>query len=761
MKGYLRKGSSIFIAFMLMVAQFIALPQVAFASTNLTWTDITGSGNFRDVTGVTVDSSGNAYVTDSNHESIQKLSGGTWTDITGGASFLGLNGVAVDNSGNVYVIDNGNSAEIWELSNSGTWTDITGSVTFGELNGIAVDKNGDVYVTDSNDGKVWMKDRNGWIDITNGHTFNYLGGIAVADNFDVYVTDISGNSIWKLSNGGGGWTNITGSEIFKGPKGIEVDSYSNLYVTDMFDGKIKELPDGETVWVDITGTESFNYPVGIAVDSSYNIYVADSGECPQRIMKGALPINLTADRTTVSSGESVTFTSDSFPGELVACFKDGIYMGAGPLAALTSAPVPWSFIGNSITSDATVTFRMYDDSVIAAITGGAAPNWNTPYLTEVNVVFKALTSSETTPSAVTVESVNSLDDITVANGTNKSNIGLPETIDVTLSNESTTSAAVTWDNGNPAYDGDTAGTYTFTGTLTLPDGVANPNNYKASVKVIVQAGNNNETTPAAVTIEGTPKVGDTLTAQLKDATGNNYTTSAAVTYEWYRLDNSDSEFVNEIGTGKTYKLTGSDLNKYIGVRVTCGKYSFEYVIGRILPLSSGSSSSSSSSSHHNDSSTTDTSTNTDTNKNDNNNSTKIGWTQDTTGTWYYVKDRGTKTTGWKLIDNKWYFFNDNTGAMVRGWYKSEAGDWTYDQKDTLGQWFHLDADGKLTTGWYKDTDGNWYYLCDGSDYGALGVMETGWKYINSNWYYFNDNGAMASNTVVDGYTLGSDGALVE
>ena len=63
--------------------------------------------------------------------------------------------------------------------------------------------------------------------------------------------------------------------------------------------------------------------------------------------------------------------------------------------------------------------------------------------------------------------------------------------------------------------------------------------------------NNNETTPAAVTIEGTTRVGDTLTAQLKDAAGNNYTTSAAVTYEWYRLDNSDSEFVNEIGTGKT------------------------------------------------------------------------------------------------------------------------------------------------------------------------------------------------------------------
>lgn len=371
----------------------------------------------------------------------------------------------------------------------------------------------------------------------------------------------------------------------------------------------------------------------------------------------------------------------------------------------------------------------------------------------------------------TVEDVNSLDNITVSNGTNKSDIGLPETVDVTLSDSTTTSAAVTWDNGSPTYDGDVAGTYTFTGTLTLPDGVTNPNNYTVSVNVIVQAANNVttpsavtiETTPAAVTIEGTTKVGDTLTAQLKDAAGNNYTTSAAVTYEWYRLDNSDSEFVNEIGTGRNYILTGSDLSKYIGVRVTCGDYSFEYVIGRILASSSGSSSSSSSSSHHHSSTTdaADTTTNTDAEKKDTQSNNKTGWTQDANGTWYFVKDGGNKTTGWKLIDNKWYFFNDNTGSMVTDWYKSEPGDWSYDKNDTVGQWFHLDAYGKLTTGWYKDTDGNWYYLCDGSNYGALGVMEKGWKYINGNWYYFNASGAMASNTEVDGYTLGNDGAWVE
>lgn len=70
------------------------------------------------------------------------------------------------------------------------------------------------------------------------------------------------------------------------------------------------------------------------------------------------------------------------------------------------------------------------------------------------------------------------------------------------------------------------------------------------------------------------------------------------------------------------------------------------------------------------------------------------------------------------------------------------------------------ADGKMDTGWFKDIDGKWYYLCDGKNYGTLGHMETGWKYIDNKWYYLNADGAMASNTVVDGYELGRDGAAI-
>ncbi|WP_238898836.1 Ig-like domain-containing protein [Clostridium sp. YIM B02500] len=144
-----------------------------------------------------------------------------------------------------------------------------------------------------------------------------------------------------------------------------------------------------------------------------------------------------------------------------------------------------------------------------------------------------------------------------------------------------------------------------------------------------------------------------------------------------------------------------------------------------------------------------------------------------------VKLNKSNQTGWKKDNGYWYFFN-NTGTMITGWYKSESGDWVYDGKDTVGQWFHLGIDGKMDTGWFKDSDGTWYFLCDGENYGALGYMETGWKfidgkwyflksngamatgwaYVDGNWYYLYTDGSMASNTAIDGYRLDTNGAWI-
>lgn len=75
-------------------------------------------------------------------------------------------------------------------------------------------------------------------------------------------------------------------------------------------------------------------------------------------------------------------------------------------------------------------------------------------------------------------------------------------------------------------------------------------------------------------------------------------------------------------------------------------------------------------------------------------------------------------------------------------------------------WYWLDNSGAMKTGW-----NNGYYL--GSD----GAMRTGWQLIDNKWYYFykaNDpntsgykEGLMATNTEIDGWTIGNSGVAVE
>lgn len=91
-------------------------------------------------------------------------------------------------------------------------------------------------------------------------------------------------------------------------------------------------------------------------------------------------------------------------------------------------------------------------------------------------------------TVLTVSSASSIADISVVNGTTLSDVGLPSNTTVTLSDSTTPSYEVTWDGGSPTYDSTTAGTYVFTGTLTLPDGVFNPGGVTANVNVIVATG---------------------------------------------------------------------------------------------------------------------------------------------------------------------------------------------------------------------------------------------------------------------------------
>lgn len=81
---------------------------------------------------------------------------------------------------------------------------------------------------------------------------------------------------------------------------------------------------------------------------------------------------------------------------------------------------------------------------------------------------------------------------------------------------------------------------------------------------------------------------------------------------------------------------------------------------------------------------------------------KNGWVGD-----YYLKYDGNMAIGWQYINNTWYYFNPNAGGPQGSMYRNR---------------------------WAQDSKGLWYYL--GSD------------------------GSMVKNTVINGYKIGWNGAMV-
>lgn len=260
-------------------------------------------------------------------------------------------------------------------------------------------------------------------------------------------------------------------------------------------------------------------------------------------------------------------------------------------------------------------------------------------------------------------------------------------------------------------------------------------NVNAVFEADSSSGNNGnpgeEAAPVGVKIDGTKKVGNTLSTQLINKNGSAVSTSEIVSYEWYRSDSTNFDNAELIGTDPNYKLLSKDGGKYIKLKVTVGGNTFECITSKISKKSSSSSGSS-------NKKETDTNA-TDTNLKPQQETTVVGWKQ-VNGIWYYLNVDGTTVTGWKQVNGIWYYLNTD-GAMATGW------------KQVNGTWYHLNADGAMATGW-KQVNGTWYYL------NSNGSMATGWIQVNGKWYYLNADGAMASNTVIDGYTVDESGAWI-
>lgn len=239
------------------------------------------TAQFNGPVSIATDTSGNVYVADTNNQKIRKITpAGIVTTLAGstqglvdgngtGAKFNFPQGITVDTSGNIFVADTNNYC-IRKITPTGIVSIIAGApisgyrdgmgtnARFGILNGIAIDSQGTIYVSEPNDMRIRK--------ITSA-------GL---------VTTFAGGS------GAGSKDGVGTLASFKYPQGLATDVAGNIYVADTYNMKIRKITpagvvttlvgSGSAGFVDGTGTVAqFNYPSGVATDLLGNVYVTDEG----------------------------------------------------------------------------------------------------------------------------------------------------------------------------------------------------------------------------------------------------------------------------------------------------------------------------------------------------------------------------------------------------------------------------------------------------------------------------------------------------
>jgi sugar lactone lactonase YvrE len=312
--------------------------------------------------GLAVDGAGDLYIADSANNAIREVTvGGTISTIAGlgptapgfsgdttAAVAANLNGpldVTVDSSNNVYIADT-NNANVREITAStgvintiaGSTAIVSGAVVlaFGYAGdggtaitatlagpaGVAIDSSGNIYIATYADNRIRVVNSTGIINTFAGNSaYGFAGdggpalsaqlssprGICLDASANLYFADRWNNRIRKIAGGtistiaGSGQGNFGGdggaaiSAQLSSPDGVAVDLTGNLYISDMLNNRVRMVsPTGTITTFAGNGIAGFsgdggaatsaelNQPAGLAVDASGNLYIADSNNAVVR-----------------------------------------------------------------------------------------------------------------------------------------------------------------------------------------------------------------------------------------------------------------------------------------------------------------------------------------------------------------------------------------------------------------------------------------------------------------------------------------------
>jgi sugar lactone lactonase YvrE len=266
--------------------------------------DVNGTGTaalFYHPDGITMDASGNLFVSDGRNNKIKKITlpAGVVTTFATLTSTSGPAGLRFDGSGNLIVAQQGTS-QIIQITPGGTVTTIAGSGGSGSADGTGT-----------------------------AAQFNFPSDLTLDGSGNIFVADYLNNEIRKIASGGitttfagstaAGYADAIGTAAkFNNPTGAALGSGSIIYVADFVNNDIRKiLPDGTVSLVagsptqasgatNGTGTAAlFNQPDALYIDASGTGYVTEYINCTVRkvILTGytidkPLPAGLSFDQTT-------------------------------------------------------------------------------------------------------------------------------------------------------------------------------------------------------------------------------------------------------------------------------------------------------------------------------------------------------------------------------------------------------------------------------------------------------------------------------
>jgi uncharacterized protein (TIGR03437 family) len=222
------------------------------------------------LSGVAADGAGNLFLVDYLSGLRKVAPDGTITTVGNGPRD-GISRVTIDPSGNLYVTDD-MGVRIRKISPDGTISTVAGGklgfsgdggpATQAELHtsdsdgsggGLAVDGAGDVFIADTYNNRIRRVSPSGIIDMVAGGlnepfsvASDSAGNLFIADTYDNVIRKVSpdGNITTIAGNGSSGYTGDGGpatSAALNGPTGVAVDGDGNIYVADNGNNAVRVL----------------------------------------------------------------------------------------------------------------------------------------------------------------------------------------------------------------------------------------------------------------------------------------------------------------------------------------------------------------------------------------------------------------------------------------------------------------------------------------------------------------------------------------